>query len=384
MKRAHKKNVDDSDSSSSSSSDSSSSSTESDDTKHQTQQQQRKPTRRRAPPKKKQATLNQERMRKIFDELLIEEKNAREQQQQRRIQQQMQASPIAVDATQHSSETFVSRSSAADESKATATSNDSTQQQAAAVTTFMDVVDDNIVKYIISNGHDTLHHLMQLRLVCKKWRACAQSEEVWGMYRNEILSMLPKPMRLKHEKQLMGSINDPPMKTYAIYLYNRMDDSKKLLTSRVSTLKRLQEQTQFPSIPIDYVEKRIEYFVELKKEHALKRRQLLFHKRFKIGYADCLAPVANADKKQQQTGKPRRRLPLYIGGQLYFVQGDDVDDVCYEDSLQQVGDDAVPTLVFEEHFTTNGKSRVVAKASSVVGNITCGHQGKKKKPLSFV
>ena len=248
----------------------------------------------------------------------------------------------------------------------------------------MDVVDDDIIKYIIGNGHDTLHHLMRLRLVCRRWRVCAQSEEVWGMYRNEIISTLPKPMRLKHEKQLMGSINDPPMKTYAIHMYHCMDESKKLLTSRMSTLKRLQEQTRFPSIPMDYVDKRIEYFVDLKKEHALKRRQLLFHKRFKIGYADCLAPVVNANKKQQPS-KPRRRLPLYIGGQLYFVQGDDIDDTSYEDSLQQVGDDAVPTLVFEEHFTASGKSHVVARASSVVGNITCGPQGKKKKkPLSFV
>lgn len=112
------------------------------------------------------------------------------------------------------------------------------------------MVDEPTTIKILQEGYRSLSDLMPMRLVCRRWNALATSEDVWGRYRDEIVSMFDRAGKVKFHQGILErvcgnpdeEVMDRPLRTAAIYLVQRIYDKARFKRTQRDQLRIIDKK----------------------------------------------------------------------------------------------------------------------------------------------
>ncbi len=171
-------------------------------------------------------------------------------------------------------------------------------------------ISDLVIEHMITYGSNSLHDLLQFRLVSKQWMRCAQSETLWGAFRMEIISEMPNKTMTKNEKFITEFAKTPGIKTYALYMFGNLLKKSKIVSTRLTALKRMKTQTMLPLLTVDEMVERTLFFQNKKLENLALRKAILKDKQYKIGCQDSTSPTIERKRTLES-----KTMPLYVDDQ---------------------------------------------------------------------
>ena len=141
-----------------------------------------------------------------------------------------------------------------------------------------DKLDDSLLKTIFTWTNPTEDDMMNYRLVCKRWKCCAQSEDIWRMFATRINLQYHCPILVVHE-------DEKPYLTWALYLIKNIFRHITRCESHRASLKRLNDQV-YPWVPPQILSILIKRLND--KLHVLRetRNEIKCYQRYRIQDSD--------------------------------------------------------------------------------------------------
>ncbi|MDD5753544.1 MAG: hypothetical protein PHN45_02160 [Methylococcales bacterium] len=114
----------------------------------------------------------------------------------------------------------------------------------------------------------------------------------------------------KNEKFITEFAKTPGIKTYALYMFGNLLKKSKIVSTRLTALKRMKTQTMLPLLTVDEMVERTLFFQNKKLENLALRKAILKDKQYKIGCQDSTSPTIERKRTLES-----KTMPLYVDDQ---------------------------------------------------------------------